>query len=212
MPARVTYFISDDAALPHHHLHAKPSESSSSSSASSSSSSSGKMPKACIAVRPPSRAQAHTLLSPPVVAKLTSKKCSSGIHFFTTAVLLDSHGDVAHGLLDGTTAVTGVLLDSSTMIFAFGDLSIAAEGCFTIRLDVYGMYPESTEGATLIAQLETTEIAVYEGPVPSQRPCKHIFRIPSNLSHEIFALVVVRRRASLPLSRVKHAGWQRHVG
>lgn len=168
MPARVTYFLSDDTTLlPYnHHLHQDDRHCSSSPCSS-------KMPSVTIAVRPPSRAQTGTLLAPPVVAQLRSKQVGrAGIHFFTTAVLLDAAGCVAEGLLDGTTAATGVVLDASTIIFAFPDLSIAAAGSYTIRLDVYGLYPESVDGATLIAQLETSEISVRDGPVPSQRPCK----------------------------------------
>ncbi|KAJ3481913.1 hypothetical protein NLG97_g7702 [Lecanicillium saksenae] len=175
MPARVTYFLSDDT-LHQHHLH-------------HDSKSSSMMPSATIAVRPPSRVQTQALLSPPIVAKLSSKQCSSGIHFFTTAVLLDGTGNVAEGLLDGTTAATGILLDATTMIFAFPDLSIADVGNYTIRLDVYGMYPESTDGATLIAQLETTEISVHDAPVPSQRP--------SSTERDMIRLA---RSAGVPLS------------
>lgn len=167
MSAKVTYFLSDDISLHHYHNHSHLYDNNNNHQTTSN------MPTANIAVRPPCRVQTRTLLVPPVVAQLNSNKCGSGTHFFTTAVLLDpSTRAVAEGLLDGTTAVTGVLLDATTMIFAFPDLSIVAAGNYTMRLDVYGMYPDSTEGATLIAQLETAEISVHDGPVANQRPCK----------------------------------------
>ncbi|TQV92518.1 hypothetical protein V2A60_007199 [Cordyceps javanica] len=148
------------------------------------------MTNVVIAVRPPCRAQTRTPLSPPIVVQLTSDECGSGIHFFTTAVLLDpSSGAVAEGLLEGTTAATGVLLNPSTMVFAFADLSIGAAGLYALRLDVYGMYPDSTDGATLIAQLETTEISVQDDPVSSQPP--------SSTEEEMIQLL---RDAGVPLS------------
>ncbi|OAA46768.1 hypothetical protein BBO_03323 [Beauveria brongniartii RCEF 3172] len=150
------------------------------------------MPRVVIAVHPPCRAQTRTLLAPPVIVQMSSyqSNCSPGIHFFTTAVLLDpSSGAVAEGLLEGTTATTGVLLDANTIIFAFSDLSIAAPGSYTMRLDVYGMYPHSTDGATLIAQLETDTISVGDDPVASQRP-----------SSPEAAIIQLARNAGVPLS------------
>ncbi|ATY64981.1 hypothetical protein A9K55_005357 [Cordyceps militaris] len=184
MSARVTYFLWDHSALNHHqhndlHQHASPSSSSSSA-----------MANVTIAVHPPCRAQTRTLLSPPVVVELSGQKCSSDIPFFATAVLLHpASGAVAEGLLEGTTAATGVLLSASSIVFAFPDLSVAAAGTYTMRLDVYAMYPDSTEGATLIAQLETTQIAVLDEPVASQRP--------SSTEENMMQLI---RDAGVPLS------------
>ncbi|KAM3561919.1 hypothetical protein MY1884_002104 [Beauveria asiatica] len=185
MFARVTYFHHNDSSFhhhhhQHHHLHQDPTDFSS------------EMPSVVIAVRPPCRAQTRTLLAPPVVVQMSSDQCNSsvGIHFFTTAVLLDpSSGAVAEGLLEGTTATTGVLVDVTTIIFAFPDLSIAAPGSYTMRLDVYGMYPHSTDGATLIAQLETDTISVGDDPVASHRP-----------SSSEAAIIQLARNAGVPLS------------
>lgn len=109
---------------------------------------------------PPSRAQANQCLYPEVVSRLTRKNCGSEAHFFATAVLLDSRGSVVEAL-DGTKAVTGVVLDSSNVTFTFSDLVITLPGVYTIRLDMYAMSPEDAAGANLVAQLETNPIATY---------------------------------------------------
>ncbi len=124
-----------------------------------------------LAVRPPSQTRTDQCLYPPVIAKLTSKGDSSGTQYFATAVLLDASGDVV-AALDGTKVVTGAVLDSCNVAFAFTNLIITLSGTFDIRLDMYAMSPEDTAGATLLSQLKTGQITACQGEIVPQRPCK----------------------------------------
>lgn len=177
MSARVVYSLSDNTSLYHHHnhhhnhhlhhlhhLHQDPSHN---------------MSNAFIGVRPPCCAQAGAVFSLPVVVQLDTSDYSAKSHFFTMAVLLDqSTGAEAEGTLRGTAVVTGRQSTDYSAIFAFTDLSVAAAGTYKLRLDVY----DGTDGATLVAQLETTEIIVQDGPVASQEPCKPFFPSFSSFS------------------------------
>ncbi|KAK3179885.1 hypothetical protein K4F52_008720 [Lecanicillium sp. MT-2017a] len=158
MPARVSYLQRNDD------LHRRLIPEFTSPSVSP-----GNMACTVLAVQPPSQTQTGQHLYPPVIAKLASKGGSSGTQFFATAVLLDASGNVVASL-EGTKAVTGVLLDSCNIAFAFTDLTITLPGTYTIRLDMYAMSPGDAAGASLISQVETSQITACQGDIAPQRP------------------------------------------
>ncbi|PHH78659.1 hypothetical protein CDD82_2921 [Ophiocordyceps australis] len=128
-----------------------------------------------ISVQPPKRTQARTYLYPPVMAKQTVHDCEANVDYFATVVALDRHGNVMEGSLEGTKAasrfeIPGSKSNSVTPIFSFTDLSISYPGTFVIRVDVYKFSPGNYAGATLVQQLHSRPIAVYDNPVPYEGP------------------------------------------
>ncbi|KAL7959309.1 hypothetical protein V8C34DRAFT_117836 [Trichoderma compactum] len=78
-------------------------------------------------------------------------------NYFATPVLVDGTGDVVEAL-QGTRAVTGMLIGGATIQFTFTDLAISAPGAYNIRLDLYKM---SATGADLVTQANWAQITVY---------------------------------------------------
>lgn len=127
---------------------------------------------ATLTCQPPTKASAGSSLYPPIVAELHGQQ-GEDIHMFATAVLVDSHGVVQDGLMQGTTAATGVASSSSdSTLFAFTDLSITQQGMYTVRLDIYRVSSTDANGATLVAQVDSTSVTVQAAQVPTQQPCK----------------------------------------
>lgn len=125
-----------------------------------------------IVVEPPSRLQKNQVVYPPIVLTIPGHQADPSTHFFATAVLVDSSGNVLDAALSGTTAVTGGFLASGAMAFVFPDLAILKEGSFRIRVDLYGMVYGDDSGATLLAQEYTGKISVKGRPVSPTKPCK----------------------------------------
>lgn len=125
-----------------------------------------------IVVDPPSRVQKNQIIYPPIVLRIPGHQADPSTHFFTTAVLVDTSGNVVDAVLSGTTAVTGGFLASGDMAFVFTDLAILKEGSYQIRLDIYGMIYGDGSGATLLAQEYTGKISVKGRPVSPTKPCK----------------------------------------
>lgn len=130
-----------------------------------------------IAVQPPSQVQVGTPI-PPVVATIRSRREHQGFYFFAMVVLIGSDGTILEVGLGGNLVSTGILLDDASsrsrrhVVFAFSDLSIAYEGTYSLRLDLYKVAYENPDGATLEEQIETTGITVLNTRVPRSRPCK----------------------------------------
>ena len=131
-----------------------------------------------IAVQPPSEIQVGQILYPPIIAKMSARRAHHGVYFFAMAVLLGDDGAVLEGGLYGSTVSTGVLLNENgsssraSIVFVFPDLFISYEGVFSVRLDLYKVQYETSEGATFEDQIETSQILVVDRRVPRGRPSK----------------------------------------
>ncbi|SPJ73071.1 uncharacterized protein FTOL_02800 [Fusarium torulosum] len=131
------------------------------------------MPTLDIAVQPPSRAQASTMLRPPPVAKLTFRESMPGYYFFAMALLTTRNGDIVEGGLLGTTTVSGLDLTAAsgssrnTIYFTFNEFAISPEGVYKIRIDVYKVPYENSDGCTFHAQERTSRVTVVNEPVPA---------------------------------------------
>lgn len=199
MSAQVTHFLTDDS--PHLLRHDARSPSSSSSS------SSHKMFEASLTVRPPSRAQAGVVMTPPTVVQISDKNWVNAMEmrFLAHAALLEGGEDGRvledDGLFMGTKAAVGVFVDPHTAVFAFPDLAIRDAGRYTIRIDVYR---QDDVGASFLEHLWTPPISVYNGNVPIERPCKYRFRQP----HDLFCHSVIFWFLIVPPGQE----WQNHVG
>lgn len=131
------------------------------------------MPALTIAVQPPSRTQVSTILHPPLVAEFNFKGSVSGFYFFAMAILLTRNGDIVEHGLAGTTTVTGMdvtaLVGSSrtTIYFPFTDLSLLYEGAYKIRVDVYKVAYENSDGCIFQDQIKTSRITAVNEDVPA---------------------------------------------
>ncbi|KAM0230783.1 hypothetical protein ACHAPO_009066 [Fusarium lateritium] len=130
------------------------------------------MPAISIAVQPPSRAQVSTILYPPLVAEFNFKGSAPGFYFFAMAVLLTRNGDIVEHGLSGTTSVTGMDVTShtgssrTTIYFPFTDLSLLYEGAYKIRVDVYKVAYENSDGYIFQDQIKTSRITAVNEDVP----------------------------------------------
>ncbi|KAF7556875.1 hypothetical protein G7Z17_g1130 [Cylindrodendrum hubeiense] len=127
------------------------------------------MPSLSIAVQPPQEVQVGQTLYPSVIAKMTSRSSNERYYFFSMAVLLGHNGVVIEEVLVGTTVSTGVVVGSS-VVFLFPGLSIATQGVYKIRLDVYKVAYEDPNGAAFYTQTETRGISVLETAVHHSKP------------------------------------------
>ena len=129
-----------------------------------------------IAVQPPSRAQVAVKLYPPVIAR--SRMSNTDGNLFAVAVLLDSRGEVLSETLGGTLLSTICDLDnvgSSTRpctAFVFADLTILSTGDYTIRVDIHNVDQAGGGIITLMEQIETNKVKVYNEDIAAGHPCK----------------------------------------
>ncbi|KAM0436625.1 hypothetical protein ACHAPT_002333 [Fusarium lateritium] len=123
------------------------------------------MPNFNITTQPPSWTPTSTILYPSLVARLKSKSRSSNSSFFAMAILLGSDGSIIEGTLFGSTTVTGVDAGRSgtDVSFYFTDLSIAFEGTYRIRVDIYKAPGHDFNAATLSGDVSSNEIVVTGG-------------------------------------------------
>ncbi|KAJ6436250.1 reverse transcriptase [Purpureocillium lavendulum] len=126
------------------------------------------MPGFKISVQPPRKAQAGTLLYPPIVAKQSVRQLKSGLDYFASAVLLDRRGMVVDSYLGGTKVASRYELPSSnaslaSFVFSFADLSIDQPGTYIVRIDVYQFVFGDSAGAALVEQMSTRTISVVNG-------------------------------------------------
>lgn len=133
-------------------------------------------------VQPPSQVQVGAPLYPPPIVELcTSRAASSGSYF--AQISLYCQGEDYSAALVGTKSVSGFPKPGSPncYVFAFSDLLISVEGQFTLRVDVYDL----GNGATLLTQLLSRDIAANGNTVPRARACRltsprrHAARVPS---------------------------------
>ncbi|PKS10381.1 hypothetical protein jhhlp_002132 [Lomentospora prolificans] len=133
-----------------------------------------------IAVQPPAQARANAKLYPPVIAKGRPAGTTEidAPYLFATAVLRDADGNLSLDRLRGTLSATGLCLEETRsssgtgqpVAFMFPDLSVAYEGSYSIRVDVYYVDYQDGQGAVLVDQVETRMFDISDLDVPSQRP------------------------------------------
>ena len=144
-----------------------------------------------IAVQPPSRAQVAVKLYPPVIARSRMRNTEGSL--FAVAVLLDSQDEVLSETLGGTVLATICDLDnvgSSTRpctAFVFADLIILSAGEYTIRVDIYSVDAAGGGAITLMEQIETNKVKVYNEHIAAGRPCKPNPEVPL----VVFSLMLV---------------------
>jgi hypothetical protein len=137
-----------------------------------------------VAVQPPSQARANTRLYPPLIAMgYPSGTTEADVpYLFATAVLRDSEGNLIPEQLIGTLTAGGACAEdrrlagtSQPIVFMFPNLSVAYEGSYSIRVDVYRVDFRDAQGAILVDQVESRTFDVYDVDVPSQKPCESRF-------------------------------------
>ncbi|EXA49027.1 hypothetical protein FOQG_08342 [Fusarium oxysporum f. sp. raphani 54005] len=125
-----------------------------------------------IVVQPPARAQVSTTLRPPLVAELNFRGAVPGHYFFAMAFLLTREGNIVEGGLSGTTSVNGVDVTTAgasrtTIHFPYTDLAILVEGAYKIRVDVYKVAYDNTDGYDFQEHAKSSRVTVVNEAVPA---------------------------------------------
>ncbi|KAJ4044201.1 hypothetical protein NW753_003692 [Fusarium oxysporum] len=125
-----------------------------------------------IVVQPPARAQVSTTLHPPLVAELNFRGAVPGHYFFAMAFLLTREGNIVEGGLSGTTSVNGVDVTTAgasrtTIHFPYTDLAILVEGAYKIRVDVYKVAYDNTDGYDFQEHAKSSRVTVVNEAVPA---------------------------------------------